>query len=754
MIGQRIIAIGAMVLCSCSASSPSKPSTSDGGSSADLASTPAGGGLPPYTGAPVNPVTNVQTALPLLPALTNVTGAVVDDSAQVTFDPVDNAVDYRIYPLPADGDVSNAGGTITVHNATYRCAGDLQSPAANSDDNANASVYGVAQSPSITFTQVNSKVGNYTRTTAEATLGYVYPVAGAGLIPVWALGSPQSHADCTYECQWGGWQASRIKTYTSVKATHDTLVAQGYRDDGVAFYVPAPSSATVPVYTASDFSATNDSFYSVLYFTSAAELAAQSAMNPTATDFVVLNAPATGTQPLMRVHYSSFNSAAHDELAVGKTAFNQIYHQGNYPVASLTWSGITQPTTLVIEALSSGCPYQGLISAQHIDSFSDCSVLAGGPQGSCQTGESFLTHEQYSTVDDLRAKSATNGEVFINGQFDVTTSPQAIARTFIQVAPQPPPAMDFYDGFHADQTFAPFSTPVKIPNPSINEGGFTLSNDTYDVEVLNMQSMNTTDGFSPPLLFTAGTFLGQLWLSYADTGSDVQAKFRLEPKAPATLAADSFLHVTMTVDSVSSRRRYPHIIITDQPHFIQETMANGYTVVVEPILTWPSTLQIQFCDHVMWDSNAQCNYYELFHTQDTTSDAALPLPPVLHVPQRSAMDRNNQYDVYLSTSAVYLYFDGTPYGCANLPPNTFKPGAASIAFGDTLYHSGADIAPAPNGSMVDWIYGFSSRHLAYDERRRFESIGYSSGVKAPAWDTGILPCQSSLRNFDTGAVIH
>src|SRR5206468_1841109 len=48
-----------------------------------------------------------QTALPpVATAFTNVVPTVWGDSVGIDFDPVDGAVDYRVYPLPTDGDVT------------------------------------------------------------------------------------------------------------------------------------------------------------------------------------------------------------------------------------------------------------------------------------------------------------------------------------------------------------------------------------------------------------------------------------------------------------------------------------------------------------------------------------------------------------------------------------------------------------------------------------------------------------------------
>ena len=75
-----------------------------------------------------------------------------------------------------------------------------------------------------------------------------------------------------------------------------------------------------------------------------------------------------GTLPLMRVYYANDCGWSHDELAVGKERFNRDLQAGRSaaPWWSLLWTGITGPTTLVVEALDTGCPYQGHVSPQAI----------------------------------------------------------------------------------------------------------------------------------------------------------------------------------------------------------------------------------------------------------------------------------------------------------------------------------------------------------------------------------------------------
>src|SRR5207253_3105525 len=153
--------------------------------------------------------------------------------------------------------------------------------------------------------------------------------------------------------------------------------------------------------------------------------------------FLALAAAASGTSPLMRVFYTNQCGNAHDELVAGQARFDHVAHQGNTPITSLLWSGLTGPTTLAIEALDSGCPFQGHLSPLPL------------PPTPADTPAGTITHQAFVTTAQVRAADP-NGEVFINGQHDGEPRPKAIARSYVQVSPAAPEAWDFRDGFDTD----------------------------------------------------------------------------------------------------------------------------------------------------------------------------------------------------------------------------------------------------------------------------------------------------------------
>jgi hypothetical protein len=656
-------------------------------------------------GGKVGQIDGVVTKLPLLPTLTNVVGTENDDSAEVTFDPVDGSRDYRIYPLPSDDDITIGGdGQVTVKNALYRCGGDRSTPQPTIDDAAEN------QGAWVRTRVDNQMVGGYLRTMADATLGHVYIEPGPDRIPVYALGESDPSDDNT--CYFARWGATRVKRYTSSETERTQLLADFARDDGIAFWVPKPGTAgTTGVFV--DIEQPNTPYAKRFYVADGPEAASHPQKTPA---FAILTNAAPGTQPLMRVFYENKCGRSHDELAVGKERFARAYQQGDkLPYWSLLWSGITEPTTLVVEALDTGCPYQG-----HLSPTSLASVTA-------QFGDTNIVHPAHVTIEEMRAASPSS-EVFINGQHDPAGRPKAIARSFVRVGPRPHPPMDFFADFStkaAPETF----TPVPCGSPDSNcFQTWRLQSPTWDAIFMNVET-GPTSGTG---LFTFGPRLGQLWVNHADWASDTNGRVRLTPKQKATMSASSFLHVTMEVDAVSTGRRYPQILISDRDAPIQYTLEQGHTLVVQTRgqgsawFDYPIDYELQVCNLRTWDVNNQCPSYDLHRLKTAAGDR---LAPHDEVGELTSVDRSVTFDVYASTTRTYLFIDKKPYACALLPSGTAPNGPVTVTWGDVLYHS-----------AVDHLFKFHAERMQTDTRRHFDNLGFSSGVTAPAWDETRLPC--------------
>ena len=680
--------------------------------SVQVSATPATASTPPVTTTPI-------TNLPAVTALSNVQVAVNGSSATITFDSVDNALDYRVYALPSNNNIQlGSDGSVIIPNAIYRCSGTYQTPAPRIED-------ATTQDNGIT-TRVTSAVNGYTRTLAEATLGYVYTTADAAtdLTPVYAVGNPDVRSDDDYFYRY---QASREKKYTTSATEYATLVTSGWRDDGIVFYVPkTASAATKPVLANSNL---EDPLYgSRYYLNQGAELNSRSSSLGFATAFNVLATAAPGSRPLMRVFYQPAGGRSHDELAVGQADFTRTRYQGlNNPVTTLHYSGITSTTTLVVEALDRGCPFQGNISSQSL---------------AAQTfsfGTYSITHQPWYTIADLQ-RTVDTGEVYINGQYDgVVGRPKAIARAYVSVAPKVRQQMDWMS---TAASFAESFTPIACGAPDGNcFQMFRLQSSTYDVSFLSAETNH----------WQVGNVLGELLINYADWAADTNGKVRVTVKnQKATIASNSYVHATMEVNSVSSARRYPQMILSDQNIPVQFNLINGRSLILQTFGDFPSRVDLEICDHVTWEVNLQCPRFIFRHKYDS-SGVISEINPIPEADQfLAAVDASTKFDLFTSNSRAYIFVNDKPYACANLASSTgVSPapvpptGPVTVTFGDTLYHSSAD-----DNFNVKMPGGFITRHHGTSTSRHFDNLGFSSGVAAPSWDEAKLPCSSTMTKLD------
>ncbi len=631
------------------------------------------------------------TTLPPLPRLTGVSAEVTGDSVSIALLPLDDAVDYRVYALPSNEDIAlGPAGQVTIKDAIYRCAGKRQAPPV-AIDGAQPLTSGYVE------TLVDAQnVNGYVRTLAEATLGHVYLEAGKDRTPVYALGD----ADPTGENEnyFMRWTASRLKEYVTSPDERAALLARGFRDDGIAFYVPAAASPkTRTVYTGTDAKAR-------YYFVDGPEAAVRQAASPA---FQALTDPAPGTAPLMRVYYLNLSGISHDELAAGNARFERARRQGDdLPLFELHWSGLTQPTTLVVEALNPGCPsLPGLLAPIPVPA--------------------SATHPAWLTVEQARAASPV-GALYVNGQYAETSEPRALARAFLNVAPKPAPDLDWSWGFRADEALGDF-TPEPCGDPSgACFQDFRQGSPRFDTSFLYVEDDRHV------LL----PLLGELWVMYADLDSGVNGKFRMTPPEKAEVSAGGFLHVTMDVNAFTTGRRYPQILISDQGVPVQHQLVNGNALVIQPILDWPHVFELQVCDHRLWDVNQQCPFVDLRHVFDPNDPTKeLSLLPNAEVGEHVGVDRATRFEAYVSTKRAYLLLDGEPYGCVDLPATGVPVGPVTVTFGDTLFHS--------NNDQLQF-YDFPREHLYHDTQRHFDNLGFKSGVAAPTWDEARLPCVSRL----------
>ncbi len=655
--------------------------------------------------------------LPELPRIDNVRVTQRGDTAIVDFEPVEGARDYRIYPLPSSDDVLiGENGELVVQNAIYRCAGDrpLRS---RSDDPATAYDASLGGGANL--------LHDYERDEADSVLGHVYLTPGEGREAVYRMADPNGHGGF----QNADWLAPMLSEqaaadYVIGTAARQEALNSGMRDDGIVFYAPAAGTVgTTPVYRKQYSDQWNGPLLT-FYFTEGDEYDARAMdSGDDVVDFgerfEVFVEPQAGTVPLHRVLYSGNNSF--DVLAAGEPRFQWTLNQGNQPIWSLAWPGLTATTTLVIEALDQGCPFPDGYVASHsapADEFNYPSL----------------------TLDEARLDS---GEVYINGQHDPANRPRPIARAYVEVTPEADPDMDWFEGFDADATWDPFEI------ESGNNGVFIYRNDKWAIDF---------SGCTPNL--TVGPMLGQLVVGYADGGSSCNMSMvprEIEPQ----ISANDFLHVRMSTTIPSTGRRYPQVMITTtdvlnpgdvQPldsvplharlgpfSFSGEPVGSGpeRSIIVQPFGGYHE-LNLEFCDGRGWGVSEQCPHANIYghHAGNYTEEWEepwLPLPPLGDV---AGFDRPVQLDVYASTERVYVFVDDKPAGCGILPTGRMPEGDVNVAFRGVLYHCGIDESVVPDDSAHQYLKRFSLCHFD----RAMDDFGIDEHVPAPAWNEDIMPC--------------
>lgn len=652
------------------AAGPNPPADGGGASSGDGGSS---GGADSGTSGTVTGGACSDVGLPAAAALGGLRGKVRGSTAQLRFEPVAGAKDYRVFALPAKEAVTPAGA---ITNATYRCAGPREAPKSVLEDADMPQSYAVR-------TRVASTVEGQARTKPDATLGWVFTAEGAGRVPIYAMGSPAEDADNS--CYFQRWKASRVKRYVTAEE-RTSLLASHWRDDGIAFYAPDPASAGA---VGIDEVASGKS--TLFVAEGSAEHTARKGDSPKKV-FAALPAEQPDTVPLFRVFYDNGCGSSHDELVAGQARFDRAYEQGpTSPVDVLHWSGITGPVTLVVEALDNLCPFQGILS----------------PTAHPAARHDDIDYPALLTLDQMRAASPT-GEVFIGGM-GPAAQPKAIARACVSLTPGAADALDVRVPEEAETFTEAKSTEFQT---------WRFESPTVDVQVAS----TTTD------VWAVGSVLGELVTPHADWAADTNGKIRITPKTKGAIEAGAYLYARMEVDAHSTDRRYPQLIVSTADIPVQNNLASGTSVVVEPIGISPTELQIQLCDHRTWEVNNQCPHWDLYHLDLGGKPMLAPNPEVM---DETGVDRTNFFEVYVSTKRVYVWFDEAPYGCVDLPATGMPAGPATVTFGDVLYHSGVDLA--------DWQPLHKANYQIVTSRH-FSNLGFASHRPLPAWDEARLPC--------------
>ena len=106
------------------------------------------------------------------------------------------------------------------------------------------------------------------------------------------------------------------------------------------------------------------------------------------------------------------------------------------------------------------------------------------------------------------------------------------------------------------------------------------------------------------------------------------------------------------------------------------------------------------------------------------------------------MDRTRKMDYYLSTTRAFVFMDGEPYVCADLPQSGVPHvGPVSVTWGSVQYHSGAGDEPF-NKIFTNY---FAQTINSVEAHARIDKMAFTSNVAAPEWDFNRFPCLSNFQ---------
>jgi hypothetical protein len=204
--------------------------------------------------------------------------------------------------------------------------------------------------------------------------------------------------------------------------------------------------------------------------------------------------------------------------------------------------------------------------------------------------------------------------------------------------------------------------------------------------------------------------------------------------------------VTWSVNAVSTDRRYPQLIVSDQPPPAQDGFSNpnGNTVLVQTIVGPSVRFEAQAFHGLVngnpWAVNNQAPHHGLVDYDGWAStNSSAPMPPAEPVFEHIGVDRMTKFDAYLSSGRLFTFVDGAPAGCVQYPTGVgfTLSGNVSVTFGDVLYHEGA---PDELVCAQARPYAFLHSHECTETKRHWDDLGLKSGVDAPTWDFTNFPC--------------
>ncbi|MFO0596801.1 MAG: hypothetical protein U0228_15920 [Myxococcaceae bacterium] len=419
------------------------------------------------------------------------------------------------------------------------------------------------------------------------------------------------------------------------------------------------------------------------------------------------------------------------------------------------------PTTLVVEAIDTACPYPGAMAPVH----QDIQVTIDEVPPVDRIAFSIFT------PDEVRARF---GSLVLNGHGPgpslgvqgPTAPPKVLARTAVKVTPAAktsPRTADFFDDF--DGTSGAITSRGDAPGfDRTYKVGRAFGNSKWDFFVYN--DHNDMAQLSEER--------GVLHITLPDWEQDVFATVVAVPRKPAPLSDTAYLHLTFEVASDATSRRYWWVGVCGagaagqtfdaQNHFLGHLVQTSFFYEPDGLNTstdnWnclqffprdgspfelgPLNKRSESDIRVMVNtagapmrksvvnlSPAQYPDYAAapswFMTQDAQGNELEGiLDGNLNIAPRT------RFDAWIKRDRMVLYVNGNQRLCNDFPNHALTMNEAAVTFGQVLYHTAAERLEFSRDYDDRTGQRYYLEVSPYVDERDWDNMGFESNVGAPS----------------------
>jgi hypothetical protein len=426
-------------------------------------------------------------------------------------------------------------------------------------------------------------------------------------------------------------------------------------------------------------------------------------------------------------------------------------------------TGLSGDSIVVVEAVDQPCPFPGALGKEHKD------LTCTSDEVPVEDRVPFSIY----TEAEIRAKY---GSLIRNGHGPGATlaaqadpalaAPNVLARTAIKISPvtAPPPVATFFDDFSVDDP-ATFVTTSDDPR---SQQGKIYQNTRWSFY---------TYGADDSQFFSER---GQLHTVLADWHQNIFSTNIAYPRQAVQLPAlgsDKYLHVTFTVHSNATSRRYWWLFLCGAGAAGQTIGADGLLKgkIVQtsffyqpdgrnpsvdgwnclqvfprdgaPFDLGPSDTRPQSDVRVMvntpgGDASSRDSVVNLsppqyhnddiqppgwFREQDATGNLLAPM-----LDDKTLLAPRTKVSLYIQRDRVVMFVDGAQKLCNDFHTNALTMAEAALGFGQVLYHTTAERVEFSRDYWMRTGQRYYLQNTPYVDERTWDNMGYEENAAAPA----------------------